>query len=73
MLRIVRSPEGQVFFDPTGKAAGRGAYLCADPACIVKAKKKKALSRALKTEVEEAFYDRLLELCAGFHQENFQR
>lgn len=63
LLRVVRSPEGEVRYDPTGKANGRGAYLCADPACVAAAKKKKSLSRALKTEVPESVYEELAELC----------
>ena len=62
-LRVVRSPEGEVRYDPTGKANGRGAYLCADPACVAAAKKKKSLSRALKTEVPESVYEELAALC----------
>ena len=50
-------------YDPTGKANGRGAYLCADPACVAAAKKKKSLSRALKTEVPESVYEELAALC----------
>ncbi|OUO93061.1 YlxR family protein [Cloacibacillus sp. An23] len=64
LLRIVRSPEGEVRYDPTGKANGRGAYLCADPSCVAAAKKKKSLSRALKAEVPESLYDELTALCA---------
>lgn len=63
LLRVVRSPEGEVRYDPTGKANGRGAYLCADPACVAAAKKKKSLSRALKTEVPESVYEELAALC----------
>lgn len=63
LLRVVRSPEGEVHYDPTGKANGRGAYLCADPACVAAAKKKKSLSRALKTEVPESVYEELAALC----------
>jgi len=61
MCRIVRSPEGEVRYDPTGKMPGRGAYLCEDPSCILRAKKKKALSRALRSEVEPGLYDELLQ------------
>lgn len=63
LLRVVRSPEGGVRYDPTGKANGRGAYLCADLACVAAAKKKKSLSRALKTEVPESVYEELAVLC----------
>lgn len=63
LLRVVRSPEGEVRYDRTGKANGRGAYLCADPACIAAAKKRKSLSRALKAEVPESVYEELAALC----------
>jgi predicted RNA-binding protein YlxR (DUF448 family) len=46
--RIVRSPAGTVAYDPTGKAAGRGAYLCGQPACLDKAVRRGSLQRALK-------------------------
>jgi hypothetical protein len=46
--RIVRSPTGTVAFDPTGKAAGRGAYLCGRPACLDSAVRRRSIQRALK-------------------------
>ena len=46
--RIVRSPAGTVAFDPTGKAAGRGAYLCGQPACLDQAVRRRSVQRALK-------------------------
>ena len=64
MCRIVRSPQGEVRYDPTGKMPGRGAYLCEDSSCILGAKKKKALSRALRTEVDPGLYDELLQRLA---------
>lgn len=64
MCRIVRSPQGEVQYDPTGKMPGRGAYLCEDSSCILGAKKKKALSRALRTEVDPGLYDELLQRLA---------
>ena len=48
-MRIVRTPGGDVVLDPTGRAAGRGAYVCRTAACLDKAITKGALSRALKT------------------------
>lgn len=48
LIRIVRTPEGNVEIDPTGKANGRGAYLCRQPACWEKGLKKERLSQALK-------------------------
>jgi hypothetical protein len=49
LIRLVRTPAGHVEVDPTGKRAGRGAYLCADPACWDLALTKGALARALHT------------------------
>jgi len=46
--RIVRSPDGVIRYDPTGSAAGRGAYLCGDPACTAQAVKRRSLQRALR-------------------------
>ncbi|MCB0135410.1 MAG: YlxR family protein [Caldilineaceae bacterium] len=53
LVRIVRTKEQGVLVDPTGKLAGRGAYLCADQACWTKALKIGALNRALKTTLTE--------------------
>ena len=50
LLRIVRDTEGRVHLDPTGKRAGRGAYLCHTPACWEQALKRGALTRALRIE-----------------------
>ena len=46
--RIVRSPSGAVGYDPTGKAPGRGAYLCGQPACLEAALRRGSIQRALK-------------------------
>ena len=51
MVRIVRRAEGGAALDPTGNAAGRGAYLHREAGCIEIARKRKALERALKTQV----------------------
>ena len=51
LIRVVRTPEGQVVIDPTGKANGRGAYLCQKPACWEKGLQKKLLANALKTNL----------------------
>ena len=56
--RIVRSSDGTVRYDPTGKAPGRGAYLCGRPGCLEPAGKRRALPRALRgadaNEVQQA-------------------
>jgi predicted RNA-binding protein YlxR (DUF448 family) len=51
LLRVVRTPEGAIEIDPTGKRAGRGAYVCADLLCWEKALKQGKLGRALKCQV----------------------
>ena len=47
LLRVVCTPEGQVTADPTGKMPGRGAYLCPTEACLERARKTRAIERAL--------------------------
>ena len=59
LIRIVRTPEGSIAADLTGRANGRGVYLCRDMACIKLAEKKKALGRSLKTEVSADIYREL--------------
>ncbi|MBR6825786.1 MAG: YlxR family protein [Oscillospiraceae bacterium] len=59
LIRIVRSPEGTVFLDTKGKAAGRGAYLCPNAQCFKRIVKSKALSRAFDTEIPQEIYDSL--------------
>jgi predicted RNA-binding protein YlxR (DUF448 family) len=61
LIRIVRTPEGDILIDPTGKKSGRGAYLCSKPECFQLSKKKKALDRALKQAVAPEIYDHLEE------------
>ena len=53
LLRAVRSPEGEVTLDKTGKKAGRGAYVCFDAECLRRAIKQKQLDRALETRLSE--------------------
>ncbi|HXS70816.1 MAG TPA: YlxR family protein [Patescibacteria group bacterium] len=62
LRRIVRTPTGEVVFDPTGRLAGRGAYVCHDTDCLSIAITKGALSRALETQLPAAF---LAEVGAG--------
>jgi uncharacterized protein len=50
LMRLVRDADGHVTLDPTGKRAGRGAYLCHDPACWEQALKRRGLERALRVE-----------------------
>ena len=61
LVRVVRTPQGEIRLDPRGKLPGRGAYVCADPACLKKAIKTRALDRALETKVPEELILRLNE------------
>ncbi len=62
LVRIVRSPEGEIGLDNKGgKAPGRGAYLCGKRACLERAKKTRALERALEHQVSEEVYALLKE------------
>lgn len=61
MVRVVRSKEGEVSIDPTGKKNGRGAYVSVEPNLIEDGKKRDVLSRALNAKVPAEFYDELLE------------
>lgn len=62
MFRIVRTPEGNVIVDLTGKANGRGAYLSKNKEAINIAKKKKMLDKKLEAAVPDSVYDELMEL-----------
>lgn len=59
LIRIVRSPEGEISLDFTGKKNGRGAYICPDGDCIAKCKKGKLLNKTFKCAVDDEVYDRL--------------
>ena len=59
MIRVVRSPEGNVSLDFGGKAPGRGAYLCPDVECLKRALRSKALDRSLEVAIPEDVYARL--------------
>ena len=59
MVRVVRSPEGNIAIDLRGKASGRGAYVCHDSACLRKAIKSGALARAFETAVPQEILEQL--------------
>ena len=64
LIRIVRTPEGEVLPDVSGRANGRGVYLCRDVKCLQAARKKKALSRGLEAAVSEEVFGQLEKLLA---------
>ncbi len=59
LVRIVRTPDGGIEVDPTGKKSGRGAYICPDPGCLEKAMKSRVLGSALQIGVSEEILERL--------------
>jgi predicted RNA-binding protein YlxR (DUF448 family) len=61
MTRVVRNADGEIFADPTGKASGRGAYICNSVECKKKLADKKLLNRAFHTAVDGAVYEALAE------------
>ncbi|WP_066893772.1 RNase P modulator RnpM [Clostridium nigeriense] len=65
LIRVVKSPEGEVSVDLTGKKSGRGAYICKDKECLEKAFKAKRLSRNLDVAINEEIYNRLREEING--------
>ena len=69
LARIVRTPQGRIVADPTGKMAGRGAYLCADPRCWEQAVKKGRLERTLKTRIAAEELDGLRSFAHNRAQE----
>lgn len=63
LIRVVRSQEGEVSIDQTGKQPGRGAYLSKDKACIEKAKQRNILGNHLKVEIDDSIYEDLIALA----------
>ncbi len=64
MVRVVRSPQGEISLDFRGKAPGRGVYVCPDPECLKKAQKTRALERSLDTAIPPEVYEALAERMA---------
>ena len=59
LIRVVRSPEGNISLDFKGKASGRGAYVCPNAQCLKKAIKAKSLERAFSTQIPPEIYEAL--------------
>jgi predicted RNA-binding protein YlxR (DUF448 family) len=65
MLRVVRAPDGAVSVDISGRAQGRGAYICRNAACLDRAFKKNAFARVLKHPVDRSFYGEVAKFLEG--------
>lgn len=59
MLRVLKTAEGEILLDATGKKNGRGAYLCFSRECLTKAIKGKGLERSFKMSIPKEVYDKL--------------
>ena len=57
LVRVVKSPEGEISVDLTGKKSGRGAYICPNAECLKKARKSKRLERLFETEIPDNIYE----------------
>ena len=68
LMRIVKTKDGEICIDLTGKANGRGAYICKCSECLKKAIKIKALNRAFKIEVPDEVYEKLLLELESYEQ-----
>ena len=68
LIRVVRSPEGEISLDLRGKAPGRGAYVCRSAACLKKAIRAKALERSLETAIPEEVYAQLTAQMEAGHE-----
>lgn len=56
LVRVVKTPQGEVQLDLTGKLSGRGAYVCKNVDCLKKARKKRAFERAFSMQIEDSVY-----------------
>lgn len=61
LIRVVRSTEGEISLDLTGKASGRGAYICNSLECLKKARKSKRIDRTFEVTIPDGIYDKMEE------------
>lgn len=65
LVRVVKSPEGEISIDLTGKKSGRGAYICRNADCLALARKARRLEKSFSCKIDEAVYDRMEEELAN--------
>ena len=61
LVRVLRTPEGEVVLDLTGKKSGRGAYICKKAQCLKKARKSRRIEASLECSIPDAVYDKMEE------------
>ena len=59
LRRVVRTPEGEIVLDVTGKKSGRGAYICRDVKCLRRARKSRRIENSLQVSIPEQVYDNM--------------
>jgi predicted RNA-binding protein YlxR (DUF448 family) len=65
LIRVLRTPEGEVVLDLTGKKSGRGAYICRSATCFKKARKSRRIETSLECQISEELYNRMEEELRG--------
>lgn len=65
LIRVVKSPEGEISLDEKGRKPGRGAYVCPNVECLRKARKSRALERAFETQIPPEVYDAMERQLGG--------
>ena len=68
LLRILKTADGEITFDFTGRMNGRGAYLCISGECLKKARKNRGLERSFKMSISEQIYEKLEKEFQGEHE-----
>ena len=68
LLRIVKTKEGDILIDKTGKKNGRGAYICKSEECLNKLIKQRSLNKAFKMNIDESIYKEIVEEILGDKQ-----
>lgn len=61
LIRVLRTPEGEIILDLTGKKSGRGAYICKNAACLQKARKSRRIEISLKCPISDEIYEKMKE------------
>ncbi len=61
LIRVLRTPEGEIVLDLTGKKNGRGAYICKNAACLKKARKSKRIEASLECRISDELYTKMEE------------
>ncbi len=69
LIRVLRSPDGVISIDKTGKSSGRGAYICNKKECFLKARKSRRIENSLKCQINEELYTQLEQQIEGTENE----